>query len=196
MAQKNVLTKADHFDYKDFEKLLQFLHRDGYYIWELYARLSFCTACRSSDVLNLKWRDILGKDKVVITEKKTGKTREISFNASVVNKFKELYLTLDAPELDSYIFSSKASHGEPFTVQYVNRTLKMFKAKYPIKIDHFSTHTFRKTFGRYVYEKMNRSAEALMLLNKILKHSNIEVTKAYIGITDEEIGSVFQSISF
>jgi integrase len=195
MAQKNVLTKADHFDYQDFEAFINCLHNDKLYIWELYARLSFCTACRASDVRNLRWKDILDKDKVVITEQKTGKTREIVFNSSVIKKFRELYLLLDMPDIEAYIFASNHSEA-PMTIQYINRTLKEFKKKYGLRIDHFSTHTFRKTFGRYVYEKMNRSAEALMLLNRILKHSNIEVTKAYIGITDEEIGSVFQSICF
>ena len=72
----------------------------------------------------------------------------------------------------------------------------MFKFKYRLSIDNFSTHTFRKTFGRYVYDTNEHSAESLLLLNKILNHSNIDVTKRYIGITKEEINQVFDSIQF
>ena len=65
---------------------------------------------------------------------------------------------------------------------------------YKVKIGNFSTHTFRKTFGRYVYETNNRSAEALVLLNKILNHTSIQITKTYIGITQDEINNIFESI--
>ena len=48
-------------------------------------------------------------------------------------------------------------------------------------------HTFRKTFGRYVYESMGRTTEALILLSMILKHSSPQVTMVYLGIRQEEI---------
>lgn len=83
---------------------------------------------------------------------------------------------------------------KPVTIQYINQRLKAFKTKYKLKIDHFSTHTFRKTFGRYVYESQNRSAESLLLLNKILNHTSIQTTKTYIGITQSEINNIFNSI--
>ena len=57
-----------------------------------------------------------------------------------------------------------------------------------------STHTFRKTFGRYVYELMGRSAEGLILLNQIFRHSNLETTRRYIGLAQEDIDKVFDSI--
>lgn len=85
---------------------------------------------------------------------------------------------------------------KPMTIQCVNQKLKDFKYKYRLKITNFSTHTFRKTFGRYVYDYNNHSAESLLLLNKILNHSSIQVTKTYIGITQEEIDGVFSSIKF
>ncbi|MGN1216545.1 MAG: integrase, partial [Phocaeicola sp.] len=82
----------------------------------------------------------------------------------------------------------------PFTLQYINRIMKAWKEKYDIKVGNFSTHTFRKTFGRYVYDKSQNKPEALVLLNSILRHSTIDVTKVYIGLRDDEIQSVFSSI--
>ena len=81
------------------------------------------------------------------------------------------------------------------TIQYVNMKLKEFKYKYHLHIENFSTHTFRKTFGRYVYDTNNHSAESLILLNKILNHSSIAVTKTYIGITQEEVAGIYASIN-
>lgn len=195
MAKKNQLTTADHMAYSDYEKLLAGLHKDKEYFWELYARVAFCTACRASDVLNLKWIDVLDKDETTVVEKKTGKARRIIFNKSVKDKIHKLWELMDCPNRAEYMFQNPKTKT-PITIQYVNRKLKAFRVKHQIKIGHFSTHTFRKTFGRYVYDKSNHSAESLILLNKILNHSNIQITKTYIGITQEEIRSVYDSIKF
>ena len=195
MAKKNQLTTSDYLSYSEYDKLLFALHQDEEYFWELYARLGFCTACRSSDILSLKWEDILNKAECVVVEQKTGKARKLTFNPSVRNKIKELYKLLGSPDISQLIFLSKATN-RAVTVQYINQKLKQFKYKYKINIGNFSTHTFRKTFGRYVYETYNRSAESLVLLNKILNHTSIAVTKTYIGITQDEVNNIFNSIAF
>lgn len=195
MAKKNQLTTADHLEYSEYLKLVDGLHEDKEYFWELYARLSFCTACRASDVLQLRWVDVLDKTETVVLEKKTGKPRKISFNKSVRDKLRELWTLMDCPNKALYIFQTNRT-GQPMTIQNVNQQLKLFKYKYRLNINHFSTHTFRKTFGRYVYDTNGHSAESLILLNKILNHSNIQVTKTYIGITQDEINDVFNSIRF
>lgn len=195
MAKKNQLTTADHMEYSEYEKLLEGLHKDKEYFWELYARVAFCTACRAGDVLNLRWIDILDKDETTIVEQKTKKPRRITFNKSVKNKIHKLWELLGEPNKAEYIFKNPKTGGA-ITIQCVNQKLKKFRFKYQIKIGHFSTHSFRKTFGRYVYDTSNHSAESLILLNKILNHSSIQVTKAYIGITQEEIRSIYDSIKF
>ena len=39
-----------------------------------------------------------------------------------------------------------------------------------------------------------QKSEALLLLNRIFNHSNIEITKIYICIREDEINSIFDSI--
>ena len=195
MAKKNQLTTSDYLEYTEYERLLECLHNDGKLLWELYARISFCTACRASDVLRFKWKDILDQDDCTVTEKKTGKTRYIKFNETVKKRIHSLYELIGSPDKNDLIFKSTHT-GESYTIQYINKLTKTFKQKYQIKIGNFSTHTFRKTFGRYVYETNHRSAESLILLNKIFKHSSIQITKAYIGITQDEINSIYDSIKF
>lgn len=194
MAKKNQLTTSDHLPYEEFTRFLDCLHNDGEYRWEMYARLSFCTACRASDTLRFRWKDILGVSSVTIVEQKTGKARKIPFNPSVQKSFDELWKALGCPDKKDYIMPSPKG-DKPLTLQYVNMKLKEFKFKYRLKIENFSTHTFRKTFGRYVYDTNNHSAESLILLNKILNHSSIQVTKTYIGITQEEVAGIYASIS-
>ena len=97
------------------------------------------------------------------------------------------------PAPEQYIFLSPRT-GKPYSLEYINRLLKVFKVRYRLPIRAFSTHTFRKTFGRYVYELMGRSAEGLILLNQIFRHSNLETTRRYIGLAQEDIDKVFDSI--
>ena len=80
MAKKGVLTTSDYLNYQDYEALLSRLHQDKDYIFEMYARLGFCTACRVSAILKLKWSDIVGKTEVTVSETKTGKTRKCRFS--------------------------------------------------------------------------------------------------------------------
>ena len=195
MAKKNKLTTSDYLDFDEYKRLLQCLHQDGKIIWELYARLSFCTACRVSDVLAFRWKNILNVGKCTIEEKKTKKARVITFNKSVQGKIRHLYELLGSPDTDELVFRSTHTQGA-ITMQYVNQKLKDFKYKYKIKIGNFSTHTFRKTFGRYVYESYENKAEALVLLNKILNHTSLQITKTYIGLTQDEIDNIFNSIKF
>lgn len=192
MAQKNVLTASDYLPFEEYEKLIAGLRKDKQYIWELYATLSFSTALRTSDVRNLHWREVL-RNAITVTEKKTKKIRTIKLNADVQAKIRRLYNLLGQPNANCLIFANKRT-GEPITSQYVNLKLKEFKKKYNLEIGNFSTHTFRKTFGRYVYESTHQSPESLLLLNKILKHTSTEVTKTYIGITQDEIDSVFLNL--
>lgn len=193
--EKGKLTTADYLPIEDFNRLVEGLHTDGLYMWELYCRLSFCTALRASDVLTLTWEEILDREFFDKTERKTGKGRKITFNPSVQQKIKELYQLQGEPDKKGSPFLNPKT-GKHYSLEYINRLLKGFKYRYRLPIKAFSTHTFRKTFGRYVYENNGRSAESLILLNSIFRHSNIDITKVYIGLRQAEIDKVFNSIKF
>lgn len=194
MAKKNQLTKSDYLPMEELKRLLNGLHQDKKYIWELYVRVSFCTALRASDVLSLTWADILNRSYLIKTEKKTGKTRKIPLNDRTQRYIDELYLLLKKPNPNELIFKSRVT-GQAFTIQYINQTIKRWKYRYRLSIDNFSTHTFRKTFGRYVYDNHKDKGAALILLGQILKHSSLEITKVYLGIRDDEVNNIFDSIS-
>jgi len=193
MSKKGQLTTADPLIGQEFQRLLKCLHDDGDFFWELYARLSFCTACRSSDVRALRWKDIMGNG-IQITEKKTGKVRVIPFNKAVQEKIHELYRLMKCPPIEELIFLNKKT-GKAVTIQGVNKQLKKIKERYDIDVNHFSSHSLRKTFGRFVYDQPGDKSDHLLKLNMILKHSSIEVTKRYIGITNDELNELFSSIN-
>ena len=190
---KGQLTTADYLSMDAFRKLIDALEEDRKYLWATYCWLSFCTAYRASDVRTLRWKDILGKSTLTRTERKTRKNRLIKFNRDVQEKNLFLYGMLGSPDPERYIFASPRT-GRPYSLEHINRLLKVFRVRYRLPVRAFSTHTFRKTFGRYVYEMMGRSAEALILLNQIFRHSNMETTRRYIGLAQEDIDKVFNSI--
>ena len=187
------LTTADYLPMDTFRKLLDALEKDGEYLWATYCWLSFCTTFRASDVRTLRWKDVLGRNRLVKTEKKTRKSRIVKFSRYVQEKTRHLYGLQGIPDVENLIFMNPQT-GNPYSLEYINRLLKVFRVRYRIPIHAFSTHTFRKTFGRYVYELMGRSAEGLILLNQIFRHSNLETTRRYIGLAQEDIDKVFDSI--
>ena len=193
MSVKGQITTAEPLEFKDFLRLLSSLHEDGNYLWELYCCISFCTACRVSDVLSMTWKDVLDRDALYKIEQKTGKTRQIPFNENVQRRITSLYKLLGSPDKRLPVICNPKTK-KPYTTQYINDTLKYLRVKYRLPIKRFSSHTFRKTFGRYVYELMGRSAEGLILLNQIFRHSNLETTRRYIGLAQEDIDKVFDSI--
>ncbi|MBS1589532.1 MAG: hypothetical protein JST52_07960 [Bacteroidetes bacterium] len=54
-----------------------------------------------------------------------------------------------------------------------------------------SSHFMRKTFGRRVWENNHRSEESLIKLSEVFGHSNIAITRRYLGIRQEEIADVY-----
>lgn len=182
--------------YEDYKRLVQSLIDDKKYWWACYCILAFCTGLRISDLLRIKWSDILGKQKLVITAKKTGKTHSIPLGQNASETLGELYEKMDCPDIDRLILSSRLERfeGRAVSREYINKMLKKLAVKYGIDIEHFSTHTFRKTFGRYVWEKSGRDNNAILYLNRIFRHSNLQTTLIYLGVNDDEIAGVFNSI--
>lgn len=194
MSKKGSITTSDYLPYEDYKRLVESLAHEKEYWWCAYCIISFCTGLRFSDVSKLKWGDIIDQRKITVTEKKTSKTKNIPIGENASAHIKKLYNALGRPSRCAPILSSDKSGGKSVSIQYVNRHLKQFKDKYNLDIENFSTHTFRKTFGRYVYEKSGRTNESLLYLNRIFRHHNIDTTMIYLGIRDEEITSIYESI--
>jgi len=192
MSVKGSITKSDYLPFEEYQKLVRGLESDGEFKWAAYCLLSFCLALRVSDILKLRWADVYEMNGTIVTEKKTGKTKMIPIGKNTQEHISDLYDKMGRPPLRDFIVTNK--NGEPITRQYTNRIVKKWKTKYSLKLGNFSTHTFRKTFGRYVYEKMGRTQESLVLLNQIFRHTSIQTTMIYIGLRDDETGKLFSSI--
>lgn len=193
MSKKGSITTSDFLDYEEYKRLIDLLDEDRQYKYELYCVLSFALALRASDVRKLKWSDVLGERRLIVQEKKTKKTKPIPIGPNTSEKIDELYIKMGKPFTNNWIFANKYGTA-PVSLQYINRCMKSWKEKYGLHVGNISSHTFRKTFGRYVYNKMGRSEEAIILLQRIFRHTSAQTTMIYIGLRDDEIGDVFNTI--
>ena len=157
---------------------------------------------RISDILKLKIEDVVKpnfktvKDYVVITEKKTGKTKKF-YIGDIVKKVIENYIR-ELPNLDmsSYVFISRKGENIPITRQQAYRILNnaaemiglVEKNENGVIISgEIGTHTLRKTFGYHAYQ----NGSSLELLMDIFNHSSKSQTLRYIGITEEQKKEVY-----
>lgn len=193
MSVKGSITKSDFLPYEEYQRLLKCLEEEKKYKECMYCILSFCLSLRVGDILKLKWNDVLGQDRIIVREQKTSKVKPIPIGSRPLERIKEMYDTMGRPKLGSYILSNHIDN-EPMSRQYLNRLVKKWKEKYHLRIGNFSTHTFRKTFGRYVYDKNGRTQEALIMLQYIFRHQSITTTMRYIGIRDDEVSEIYNSI--
>lgn len=192
MSAKGSITTADFLPFTEYQRLLHCLDDDNEYKWSLYCTLSFCFGLRVSDILRLTWERVLDRKGLIVEEKKTKKVKSIPIAEDAQSKILEVYQKLGCPKKSEYIFKNR--DGGFISTQYINRLVKTWIAKYNLSISNFSTHTFRKTFGRYVYETKGRTEESLIILMHIFRHADIRTTKIYIGLTNDEVGDIFSSI--
>ena len=150
---------------------------------------------RASDLLNLRWSDLMDKDEVAITEKKTGKPRYITINISLKDILS--YVSIEQAKhgifnMDGYLFANR--YGDKMSIQYINRLLKKTFSDYGVKTQNASTHTLRKTFGKRVWEMDGKSERSLIYLSQIFNHSSIGITRRYIGIVQEDIRDIYMKL--
>ena len=175
--------------------LLQKLERDTEFRFMLLFAIGSYTGLRYGDLRMLKWKDLMGQDKLVLVEGKTKKERVIRINQHLAEVIERMFNKLGIENDDELVFANKGGN-KPINIQYVNRRLKQLAAKYGLQIEpeEVSTHMFRKTLGRRVWEKNNHSEKSLILLGNLFNHSSVKITKTYLGIREEEIGDLYLSL--
>lgn len=195
MSQKHSYTTADYLPWDKMLNLTHKLFKDGRYRMSLLVACGSFFGLRISDLLSLSWEQILG-ERFTLNEKKTGKHREIKVNAGVQEHIRECYKALDIKDPHEKCFLNR--YGDVISIQRINVVLKEIKVKYMLKdVPHFSTHSFRKTFGRKVVEMAGENSEmALIKLGEIFNHTSTSITRRYLGLRQQELGEVYDTLIF
>ena len=153
--------------------------------------LGVYTALRISDILKLNTNDVYEftkqrvREHIVVKEKKTGKIRSIALHPKVI-KALTMYIHSAVP---GYPLILNEETGEAITRVHANRLID--EAARAVHIPHkVSSHSLRKTFG---YHAWNNGASAVVLM-EIFNHASYNVTKRYLGVTQDDQNDVYRNL--
>ena len=146
------------------------------------------TALRITDLLQLKWCDVYDEERgkfrshIVLTENKTGKQQTIALNPKAVDALL-LYLPHRRGE---YIFVSNRKDERPIgrvqAWRIVHGAADAIKA-----VGRIACHSLRKTFGYFAW----KAGVLPVMLMDIYNHSSFEITRRYLGITQDDRDKVY-----
>ena len=178
-------TTSDYLTPEEINRLIRYFKRLGNHQMELLIEFGVKTLLRYSDLSRVKWEDVLDRETLVLNEKKTNKRREITLGRRIRERIEMVHNQLGNPNKEVYVFN--------YSLQYVNRLLKEGGKDVKIRNKNISTHSFRKSGGRYVWNSFGCSDESLIKLSLLLNHSSTSITRRYLSIQKEEIEDIYQS---
>jgi len=149
-----------------------------------------CTALRIGDLLRVKWNDVYDEEKdtfhshFTITEKKTGKKKTIALNPKVIAALR-LYLP---HRRGDYIFNSNRMN-RPISRVHAWRIIREAAGSIQVA-GKIACHSLRKTFGYFAW----KDGVMPVMLMDIFNHSSFEITRSYLGITQEDRDSVYMKM--
>lgn len=195
MSAKHSYTTADYLEWDQMLLLVRKLFKDGNYRMSLLIGCGSFFGLRISDLLRLTWSMLLDEPQFTITEKKTGKRRVVKINSGFQAHIRDCYNALKIENRDELCFLSQK--GTVYSIQRINVIFKTIKVKYGLKINNFSTHTMRKTFGRRVVEQAGENSEmALIKLSELFNHASPMITRRYLGLRQEQLMEVYDELTF
>jgi site-specific recombinase XerD len=158
--------------------------------------LGINTGLRISDLLKLKVEDVQDeKGRILeyldLTEKKTKKQRLIYINDEARSALEYFLEKTKIYELDRYLFiSDKTKINKPISRIRAWQLIQSWCREVGIKT-RIGTHTLRKTMGY----QMRIAGVAIEIIQEVLGHQSISMTKRYLGITDDEVTKAFKNFN-
>jgi integrase len=176
-------------DRKKIKELINYYRSKGQLRNYVLIVMGVYTALRIGDLLSLQWKDLYDFDQkrfhktLSIKERKTGKSKTIALNKNVV-KALALYKLCKTISPEGYIFASQKTKTKPISRIQAYRIVRA--AAKAINI-HASCHSLRKTFGYHAW----KNGVSLAVIMEIYQHSSFEVTRRYLGISQDDKNEVY-----
>lgn len=178
--------------YTDFKKIQDyFLERKqirNYMMWTI----GVCLGVRASDLCRLRWRHLLNedytyRDRVKITEKKTGKLQGCLITEAIREAVTK-YLNSVSWDicLDEFVFAKTTGAEAPITEKHCWRILKT--AAEAVGIDYnIGSHSMRRSFANIALcvDESTIDMNAITKIQGLLNHSDPRVTLRYLGTLDK-----------
>ena len=148
--------------------------------------LGINTNLRASDLCRITAgmvRNLKPMDEMEIKEKKTGKTRRITLNKTVIESMQRLLASKPYQDADP-LFQGQLGALRPNTI---NALVKKWCRAIHLK-GNYGSHTLRKTWGYHQRVSFNVGIPELMVC---FNHSTQKQTLDYLCVQPEEIRSVY-----
>ena len=174
-------------DIEDVKRLLDVLKKKSTrnYLLALYG---FYSGLRISDILPLKVIDVKNKTHIRIEEEKRGHKRDVV----IPKKLREITaIYIIGKDDQEYLFKSRQGYNRPISSTQAYRILNEAAATAKLKVN-IGTHSLRKTFAYHLYKSTND----IVYVQETLGHSNIAMTKRYLGIDLDEIEDAISKLGF
>lgn len=156
---------------------------------------------RASDLCGLKYNFFMNDDGTYKDfyslqpkkTKKTGKYVKLYFNQTVKKAIADYVSDYPIQDMNEYLFKSRKGDGH-ITEVSLGRIIKDTAEEVGIE-RNICSHSLRKTFGYFVYHNAEDKNNALIILQTIFNHSSPAITSKYIGLTDDEVSDVFNTLN-
>ena len=181
----SIYKTSDYLTTDEIHRLIRYFKKLGNLRMCLLIEFGIKTLLRYSDLSRIQWVDIVGKETLILNEKKTGKRRVISIGKTLRESIETSYNELKHPNKEELVFQ--------YTLQHTNLLLKEGAKDVKIRNKNISTHSMRKSGSRFIWENNGHSDEYLIKLSSILNHSSTFITRKYLGISKEEIKNIYES---
>jgi len=187
-------TTTSAMSWEDFKSLIAKLERDREYKFCLLITIATFTGLRISDLLGLRFSQFENGDLLTIVETKTRKTRKIKINSDLKTIVQRVRDKMGVVNSEQFIFLNKYGN-KVIDKSYVNLKLKELFKRYDIHNEgNISSHMFRKTLGNRVLRLNNYSNESIIKLMELFNHSSPSITRRYLGLREQEILDVYDSL--
>jgi len=156
--------------------------------------LGLHTALRISDLLRLTWDDVydFNRDRVrtsiEIVEKKTKKSKIIALNSKVISAL-TLYAKQAAKGGLAIILNSRT--GKAISRIQAYRLIRAAGEALALQ-ERVACHSLRKTFGYHAW----KSGVSPAVIMEIYNHSNLAVTRRYLGVTQDDKNKVYLGLDY
>ncbi len=146
------------------------------------------SGCRAATIRNIQNRDVSLPDKrVIYRHTKTGKLQSVPLCSQMAKILSE-YMGIRGGAPEDYLFCTV--YGEMMSENALSCAIKKYNHKRGVS--RTSIHLFRHTFARKFLVDCGGDA---LILQKLLGHSTLAMTKHYCAIYDTDISDNFDSFS-
>lgn len=155
--------------------------------WVIVSFLMNC-GCRASSVRNIQNQDVdLDTRQIIFRHNKNGKIQAVPLCSQMVSILRE-YMPIRGGKPDDYLFCDQ--YGGMLSMNALR--LAVARHNQSRGVEKTSTHLYRHTFARKYLVDCGGDA---FMLQKLLGHSTLKMTKHYCAIYDADIAKNFDNFS-